>query len=530
MIRPRWFIAPAFALCIACDLVLARAHIPNSDTVQTLVEATDSLRHNILLDHWVLGVDSFYFTDLPFSLVLTALFGPQLWIIFVAPVLVLALLLLAALLLVARAAPAGVPRWPGAVAVLVLLGLPFTPPQSVFLVGPIHIGSLLFCLLALLIVQPALSGRPLNRKLLPLFLLLLFMACASDPQADAIVALPLLLLMVLRRWLWPRAAARRGNDDVLIFAATLATVVAAALWPTFVAHNHGYATTLNFVPGFVPGPVQAVANVQAVWQSLQLLSDARAATLYGVTWPGLLAATRLVVLCAVLALCLRIAWRMPRARDDGVRQLLVLGAACLFAADVISQGFAVAVSGGPEAPGAAIRYVSSGFVLLVIAAICEAQSWTARGWMTRGGPRRAVGGVAGVFCALSVLAAAETVAAASRTNGVALAPQYPLIQWLERSGLRYGVGDYWSTQMIEALSQGRIAADAVINEPNGLVPYKLVINLSRITAGRHPQFVVIPPPPPNSFGITPANITAAYGAPTEIDQVGKYQIAILPQK
>ncbi len=189
----------------------------------------------------------------------------------------------------------------------------------------------------------------------------------------------------------------------------------------------------------------------------------------------------------------------------------------------MSQGFTVAISGGPEAPGAAIRYVSSGFVLLVIAGICEAQSWSWRGWRPS-----ALAVVAALFCAVFLVAAAQVVAVAAHVDGITQAPQYQLTQWLQRSGLRYGVGDYWSTQMIVALSQGRIAADPVIAVPARLVPFEQSMDKSRIDTGRHPQFAVIPPP--NSFGITLANITATYGPPSEVDQVGAYQVAILPNK
>ena len=401
MIRPRpgsfetWGIALAFAGCIGADLVLARAQVPDGDTVQLVVEALGVLHHNLLLDHWALTIDSFYFTDLPLTTILTALFGPRLWLIYVAPVLVLALVLLAALLLVARAAPAGAARWPGACAVLVLLGLPFSPPQRMFLVAAIHIGTLLFCLLALLIIQPALSGRRLNRLLLPLFVLLLFMASAGDPQADVLFIIPVLLLMALRLWLWPATC---SADDALIFAGALCAGVAGALWPGFIAHHHGYATIFDFVAGFVPNISQAGANARAVVQSLRLLMDAKAAALSWVTWPGVLAATRLLTLGAVLVLSLLVIWRLPRARNDGVKQVLVLGGLCLFGANAMSQGFAVAVSGGPEAPGAAVRYVAPGFVLLVIAAICETQSWSWRGrWLS------AFRGAAVLFCAVFFL-------------------------------------------------------------------------------------------------------------------------------
>ncbi len=521
MLRP-WpdrLVAAGFCLCVFCDVWLARASPPTSDLIQSALEISSIRAGNILLHHWILGVDNFYFTDLPPFVALSALFGVHPWLIWFEPAVVYALLLFAALRLVRRARPPGVPAWPGQAMVLLLIGVPFGVADQSLLHADEHTATIALSLYALLLVQPALQALPFSRwRLLP-FGLLMFALVASDPQAAAFCCAPLVVLVILRFWLHPRWA----WDDALVAFATLIGAGAGAFWPHFIAHNQGFTTNQNFLTTFVADPRTLLKNAGAVACALRALFSARTDGITGVP-AAILAATRFTTLLLAAMFCVRVVWRAPRALREGSAQVLILGLVCLGAADAVSQTFTVAITPGPDYPNAAVRYVTPGFILMAIAAAMSAQDFCAgQRWRWRAGVLTgAVVAVIFGLCACEVTALAMQARA-----GIRAAPQYALANWLIARHLTYGVGDYWTAQMVTGLSSGKVVVDAV-TAVNGLSPFALVLNRTRFDSGQAPQFVVFAPG--NVFGVARGSVVAAYGRPAQVDQAGKYTVMILPPR
>jgi hypothetical protein len=502
---------------MVCDSLRARANNVNSDLVQNFVELISVQSGNLLLHHWFLGSDNFYFTDLPWFVVLGSVFGLKAWLIWFEPVVVYALLLLAALHLVNRSRPDGAPAWPGVAMILLLIGVPFNCGANVFLHAGIHAATIMLCLYAVALIEPVLARRHFSPLRFFGFVILTFAAVSSDPQAQAYFTAPVLIWIVLQFWLAPGWRA----DDALLFGTTLLAAGAGAFWPHFIAHNHGFATTLNFNTGFVPDPAALEHNAVAVLRAWQVLFTAQPDVLTAFAGGAWLAASRMFTACLVLGFCLVIIARAPRRPHDGVTQLLVIGALCLCAADFLSQTFATAIGPGPGYPRGAIRYVAPAFVFACVAAVIEIQRVLA----LSGAVWRRLGRAIGLCLTLMFL-----LGVAQQANhdlharaGIRAAPQYALATWLRARRLRYGVADYWTAQMITALSAGHVMADAVYGADR-LTPFQLVLDTSRFDTGRRPDFVAILPG--NVFNVTAAEVQATYGKPRETCRVGDYTVII----
>jgi hypothetical protein len=516
MLKSRLILPALFLLCVVCDVCVARTIYPSADMVQNYNELLSVRAGNVLLDHWALGIDNFYFTDLPMFAVLGWVFGQQPWLIYAVPSVVFALLLLAGILLIRRVRPAGDAGWAGPALFLLLAGMPFLHGQSAFILTPaIHIGTIMFCLYAVLIIEPALSGRPISWALWLAFFLICAAAVASDPMAMILLSAPLLLLVILRLWLHPGFRPGDWRAAGVVFAASMP----GAAFSSIMAHNHGFSTHVNLLTGLVSDAAGIEANCKAQAAALRILFGAQGAS---PQWFGarLFAFTRMLTALTVLSLCARLIWRMPRAIDEPVPQLLLLGALAMSAADTFGMAFTAATQGGAGYPVAAIRYEVPVFLFLSIAGAIEAQNYLPRAKWRKGIMRITL-----VFATVFALIAAPAVLrAAAKPAGFATAPQAAVANWLKARGLRYGIGDYWTAGLIFCLSGNAVIADAV-NGPDGLAPFPFNNDFSRFIARKTPQFVVFSTG--NSSGVTLAEAQRSYGKPHEIDQVAGYTMLIL---
>ncbi len=140
---------------------------------------------------------------------------------------------------------------------------------------------------------------------------------------------------------------------------------------------------------------------------------------------------------------------------------------------------------------------------------------------------RRPGRVIGLACVSLFAVGASEVAAsvARRPSGFASAPQSEPARWLDSHGFRYGVGDYWTTQMITAITRGRVLADPVAFDGRRLVPFRWISNVSRVDRNQAPQFMIYQSH--NLFGITPARVKASFGAARKIYLVGDFVVVQL---
>ncbi len=506
-------------LCLVCDFFIARSNTPDSDGMRIYNELSSARAGHFLLPHWILSNDNFYFTDLPFYVVGGFIFGHGLNLTYIVPFCVFALLLAGCLLLAARAAQSNSERIFGIFAILFLLGLPFGLVHEYLLQSAYHAGTIALCLYAVLCAQPALSGQRANWLLLVPFTLCIFCVAASDPLADIFCIVPLFFLVVLRAWLYSKF---RLAEWVLFGCAFAATALGAG-FADVVGHHGGFTTSSAFTLDFVPSAGSALRNFHAVAGAIQILFSARSIVLPGVFGHSIVAAIRFITVCIVIGLCLFIIWRAPRAPQSGAAQWLVLGATCLAAIDVMSDSFTMGISDGPGFPNGAVRYVTPIYVFMSVAAVIEAQAlFGALSRRLRWAVILPAIAAAGIFLVFAGAVAAQMVFI---PPGYRQAPQYQLTTWLARHHFTYGVSDYWTSQMILALSRNAVITDPVAVQQNRLVAYGWLCDVSRLDQGWPPQFVVIQPG--NLFGVTLDAVKAKFGQPLHVFQIGGYIVAQL---
>ncbi len=505
-------VAALFCLCIVCDFALIRATPPNADSVQNFNELSAVFAGNPLLAHWVLASDSFYLTDLPVFAAGRLFIGERIALIYLAPFAIYMLLLAAGLVLVWRGPPRG--RGVSGLILLFLIGAPFAPGQDMLRVAAFHTASVMFSLLAVAAIAPVLEGRGAGAPRWGLFAAALFIACASDPMATVFLALPLLaylLLDVVKQ----RAAPRPYL--VLAFLVSVA-IFAAGQFPSLMQGLGGFITRASYSGALSLNPHIVFGNLRA--------EIAAFGVLFGVTNLGTLPLAPVVSILRaaaalwVMASAAGLVSRTPSAPRLGLARLFVIAALALLAADTLSITFTAAISEGPGYPNAAVRYVAPAFLFLCIAAALEPA------FPRKGGRLRPLARGVAATSAITVFIAVAALSyqSALAPPGLYRPPAYQAMVWLRAHGLTYGVGDYYTTQLVRALSDGRVMADPMVVAKGRLVPDRFWTDTTRFDAGKRPQFVIFPDE--NWFDLTPADAIATYGPPIRTTWVSGVRVML----
>ena len=507
--------------CLLGDFTLACNLHPNSDSVQSYNEMVAIRAGNPLLHHWVLATDNFLLTDLPFFMLGALVLGPGPRLIYLVPFAVFALLLMACLLLVAAASADRRQRLVSGYAVLTLLGMPYGLHDlnyNFFFWSDFHVATIAACLYAIVFIAPVLSDRRFHKGRLVPFILLVFAVTFSDPMADGLLLGPLLLLVAARAWL----GRKFRPDDWLLIGCAAFSLIASMLALHGMSRVGAFTTVSSITGDFVADVSNLGRDAFALLVGAQILFTARAGMIAALPMHELITATRLFVAVGVGGLVLVVIWRLPVAARNGVAQLLVLGGLCLAGLAAASATVKLSIAAGTDFPGAVIRYVVPTFVFLCVAAAIEFGDLAGRGPRT---VRLAVAVWLGLGIPYMIGGVATVAGIAGQRPAIRTMPQRLLADWLHQQGLTYGVGDYWDTQLVTALSGGRVIAEPVGQLNGRLLPFPWLTDVDQLER-RRPQFVIITP---NSmFGITQATAAATYGPPLRVTEVaGHYLVAIL---
>ncbi len=505
-------------ICLSTDFCLARSLYPNSDSVQTYNEMLAIRSGNPFLHDWVLATDNFLLTDLPPFVLASFLFGSGPSLIYLVPFLMFVLLLYACLLLVAHATGNRQHRLIGGYAILLLLGMPYGLYYDFFFWSDFHVATITLCLYAILAIAPALSNRRFHRLRLVPFTVLVFAVASSDPLADGLLLGPVALLVILRAWFDQHLRL----DDLLITGCVASGLLAGLLAVRTMEAMHTFVILPSVTMSFIPDLKSLSVNAFAILAGLEVLFTARSGQIDTLPAHGLISSSRVLLALFVAASSVAIVWRMPRRRDDGVAQLLVLGAACLAALDAMSRTFGMSVTGAGLFPGASIRFVVPLFVFTCISASINLAPALARCSVV---VRRLLAMfcmAAGLlYCLGGVCSLASSV---NRPPAIRTVPQRLLADWLEDRGLHYGIGDYWDTQMVHALSGGVVTADPVTQVNGQAAIFIWLTDAAQGRLKRRPQFAIVTPG--SVFRVTTAAVEKTYGTPVSMTEVaGHYFVA-----
>jgi hypothetical protein len=467
--RATWIVplvAAAFVgLIVLLYYVSVHAAAPNSDGATVVLEGRSLASGHLTLKGWRLSHDSFWTVDALFYAVAVLITGIRPVLLQLVPA-VLAALVIVVGALMARDVRPGRAGWAGAATVVALLGLPTHAFAQFFLLGPLHVGTTLYCLLAFL----GLRRAPATWRI-PLVAIILAAGMLGDLQTVAIGVVPVFvggLVAMLRCRSW-----RAGFDAVVAaVAAVVLAEVARAVAKAFGTYTVGSSQRAK--------GHQITLNIEHVWHyAAQLILGTGTGSLGGGGVPHHLAAAHFVGLALIIAAGLValgsllygvVTGRSGTGRRDGrhrstaraetarretwrLDDFLLIG----IVGDLVLFVELTLQSNNTQFA----RYLTPGVIFAavlagrLVARVCSALP----GWslMVLALP-------AAVVIACSGAAVGYDVAAAAPVQ-----PQSPITHFLATHDLHRGVGDYWTSSIVTVETRGKVAVRPVVADTAGRI-------------------------------------------------------------
>ncbi|HEY5397482.1 MAG TPA: hypothetical protein VIL16_19015 [Trebonia sp.] len=480
----------------------------NSDGASMVLQAQAMLHGNPLLKGWRVADVSFYTTELPEYMVVTALRGLRPDVVHISGALTYTLtVLLAAFLARGRATGrAGAVRALLAGAIMLAPGI--TGGTEVFLENPDHAGTAVPILLLLLLLD-----RAPERWYVPAGVCLLLAwvqvadqltLIAGTAPVAAVAAVRLLVLAARRR---PR---REFRYDGLLLAAAVVSVALASVAERAIRHLGGFQQS-PLVYGLLAPVSQIPANVRMMGRTLLLLFGANnPAEGHGGTHQLLEISAHIHLIGLVLAAAgFAVAVVLFfTARMDRVTQIVAAAAAATLAAGIF----------GTVLPDLAHAHEVA--ILLPLGAVLAGRMLPPLASSARWRPGRAAAVALGAWLAvgLAALCFAASQAPAPPTN-------QQLANWLVAHHYTDGVAGYWQSNSTTVASGGKVQVMPITYSAIGQWRWESAADWYQ-AGDRRADFVVAVADPTATGYVTTAAARRSFGAPARQYQVGQYVVMV----
>lgn len=517
-------VAGVAVLSVALYAASIHAAPGNSDGASVILEGQAFAGGNLTLEHWALSLDSWWLVDVLLYALATALVGVRPELLHLVPAVAAALVVVTGAW-IAQRHKSGAAAMVGAGSVVVLLGLPTHALAQFFLMGPLHVVTTLWCLLAFV-------GLRRGRYGLGFALSICFLAAAmlGDLQAAVLGVAPVALAGALcslrarqlRRGL-PAIAAAAGS--VLL---TIIVRLAASLVGTF-SLSHDPSADLH----------EMLLNIRHIFRWGAALGGAGSFPFGAPSVPRLLEVLHgFGVALGVFALAIA-AYRVlrpvvgivlahrpapapdvgsPAAEEAWWSDVLVLAFVGSVAIFVVLAASPLAAYGRYLTSAVVFGSVLAGRLAGRLTEIVFAPGLESRRRIWRSTAFRAATVV------LSAAVVAGYVATFVDTLSVAAPPSLStgLARYLERHHLERGIGDYWSASIVTVDSDEHVVVRPVIaSVSDRLVRYTKASTSTWYT--RRFQFLVYNLANPWG-GVDLASATSSFGRPVEVRAVGTYRV------
>ncbi len=484
----------------------------NSDGATVILEGQAFGHGNLTLNHWALSLDSFWLVDVPLYAVAVLIGGIHPQLLHVVPAIVAA----AVIVLGAWMAKRGRTKLAGATAVatvVVLLGLPTHAFAEFFLMGPLHVTTTLWCLIAFTALRRGRYGWGW-------WVAVGFLAAGilGDFQTVALGVAPVGLAGVSLALSRRRLSAGLVHISAALASLVLTVVVrlAALAIGTFTISRNPPATLhevrLNLPHLFSYGAALAGIGFHPFGsESVPPLLEVAHAVGLGVVVAAVLIGSVAIVLAAVRG------YRADEADgDDGTpaAELRWLDEVLLFGC---LAGCGVFLVLSLTVSGAYGRYLTSAMVFGVILA------GRLLGALVASYKGRTVGltAAAVVFAAVTAGYAATVVSTLEVHPPVQTAAH--LAHYLERHHLDDGIGAYWSSSIVTVESSGRVQIRPVIASASGDRIVRYTRQSSSQWYGEGFQFLVFDPSAPWG-SVNALSAIHTFGLPAHVAKVGPYRV------
>jgi hypothetical protein len=574
--RARWVVGTllAAAVLMLCYLRIAGDTQVNSDGAGMVLQAWDMLHGNVLLHGWWATDVSFYTTELPEYMVVTAAAGLRPEVVHIASALTYTMLVLLTAF-VARGRARGAE---GLVRALLAAGLILAPqptgPTLVILGNPDHVGTGVPVLLLLLLLDWAPGRQAQPRWWVPVAAaVLLAWSMIGDPLIEVVGVAPLFIACALRAaWVIrsrraPDSAAPGGGGpsargrlraacapawyELSLAGAALAALVLAKAGNWLIRELGGF----NMAgPAYsVQSLHEIVKGLPVVWESVLVLFDADYTDVHGAG--NVAFALVHLIGVAVVAVAFVVAARgilarlagLVRPRPTGagaspgdlVTDFLVIGIAVSFAAFLLEVKMENAYSSHEIAPvlafGAALAGRTLGSRILgrkaPAADGAPADQVPDAGQAQADGPPAARPARTGarrlLLPAFAVVLACYVAMLGIATGYRNAAPRnVGLTAWLLQHHLTSGLSPYWEATSITLDSGGAITMVSVVDGgAHGHVTPQRWLTDPRLAVpapGRSASFVILSP----AEKVRRSAVLATFGKPAGSYSYGPYTILI----
>ncbi len=500
-------VVAGFAALVA-TLYAASLHavVGNSDGATVVLEGQSMSAGNLLLHHWSLSLDSFWSVDAAFYLVAVLVSGVGAVLLHLVPAVIASLVVVTGALL-ARTGLRGLPAVAAGTTVVAVLALPSQVLAVYFLQGPLHVGTVLWCLLAFAGLRHGRLGWGWAAAVT-----LLAAGVLGDVQTAIIGMAPALAaggLAMVRTRHWRGGLTTAAAPVVALALAASVRALTSAAGAFSVASGHPTAAPSRLLPN---------VGLIAVWGAHMLGMGSGKLGFGGVPLPLEFAhaAAAAVLVAGVVAAATRLGRGVrsgrtsPGDRDawhlDDLLLLAFVADLCVFVALTYTgdQDFS--------------RYLTAAVVFgAVLAGRTVGRLFAAMGpspW------RRSCAVLGAVLVAAFAAGLANTVAGPQPAR-----PDTALGAFLTDHHLHDGIGDYWSASITTVSTGDIVRVRPVIADARGrIVRYRRQSTGSWYT-GRTFGFLVYDTARPWG-GVTSASASATFGPTAHRYAVGTFRILV----
>ncbi len=489
-----------------------------SDSAQGFVAGHAILQGNVLLSGWHFPLDDYYFTDtIPYA-ALEWLVGPRPFLLALVPACVYALFVLAALLACVRPSRPTTRNLEAGAAVTLMLAAPvWIGSWDPVLFSDMHMATVSVAFIALaLCARIAVSGRRSAWPTGSALFVATTVAIVSDPFSLVFAFGPALAVLTVELVLRPVTHSVRMALMWLGCGTAL-----GLLLPSLIAFAGGFTTENDVLTGFISAPL-FLRNLLAMGVGMLTLFGAKpVVTEFGLR-AVLLLFVRWIVLAIVVVAVFRAARHLfGRQRGSLFDRLLCACVLTLFAACGLSAQFSRGITsltlwtGGPP-----MRFVVPAVLFGTVLAARQIPDLLSE---MRSLPARTVArGALVLLAALTLFGGDWLSAVEARPRWIDVNPPTLAGHWLEQHELLQGVGEYWSANLVTAMSGARVQVRTVVPLAGKLVPYVWVED--RRWYGQVPQFVIWQDA--NKTGVTFSAVRETYSV-CQVVSVAGYRIGVL---
>jgi hypothetical protein len=522
-------------VCAVGVYAVAKQTPQNSDSVQGFMEAQSILHGNLLLSGWHLTNDNYVFTDTPFFIAYEGLFGARTDALMVAPTVIYMLILVVCLAASVRSPKPSRHNVVALATIVLLIGLPALrapsadplAPSSPLFLADFHAASILFSLVALILVSrlaeaASIRSRPFLASTLALTCVI---AVASDPYTLFFALGPAVFVL-----LCDVALSGGARKDVGLAAIVVVSTAIGMALPRLISLLGGFGIWDIYSLKFV-APEKLWTNIQALFFGLLYSADAY---VFGKDPFESETMMHLARLFGWVLGVITIIWNYRRVLRYWRRSLLdrllfasiiTLAIQCIFS-DQFSFDLTADIFHGGRGRVYIMPIVIMGAILIARAIPVAAPQQPMRRLQIA------------AQSALVAISAGALMAHVTRSLTMLSSPAWvkanPYLdagRWLEANGLTQGVGGYFDSSIIRALTKGRVSVNAVSAEPGGrLEPFVFDTDAHFYRGGETPMFAIwrTGDDPFDWYRVNADTVKATYGSPTRIEHLpGGFVIEIL---